>query len=244
MHIPCLRLQPRERGRARTAIKPASLVALYQVLQPKLHTSHLLLTMRHKYKFCSGHAAPRTDLNLLPIFSLATALIDGIRTKKETQDYPRTMLNKLSKQQHLLLQELERTKRRLRAEISARERRTDGPSNDAPTTSPGHAGSWVNQRSDGADVGGRPSSSIFRSPSSQRSNKRASQPADGGRGPNAPGARFKRSRNNEACKSPTDSDAAGAEKQRAPKAEDSCRPSPATRIGMLPVMSSTGAYAT
>lgn len=166
--------------------------------------------------------------------------LDVVRTKQEGQDYSRTMLNKLSKQQHLLLQELERTKRRLRAEISARERRTDSPKDAPPTTtSPGHFASWSNQHSDGAGAGGRPSSFTLLSPSSQRRNKRASQATDGGRGPNAPGARFKRSRN-EGCRSPVESDTAGAERPRVIQTEESCRPSPTTRIGMLPVMSSTG----
>lgn len=158
---------------------------------------------------------------------------------QEDQDYSRTMLNKLSKQQHLLLQELERTKRRLREEIWAREGRTGIPGAARPT-SPDPLDSWPRQQAHGS-AGARLPSTALDSPSNYRSKKR-SQAADGGRGQHTSGgASLKRSRS-EAGIRPTEIDVEGehVERARATRPEESHRLSPSTRIDMLPVMSSTG----
>lgn len=152
------------------------------------------------------------------------------------------MLNKLSKQQQLLLQELERTKRRLREEIWAREGRTATTDNAPPTDAPDPLTLWSNHHTRDANYGR--SANALISPSSYQSNKRSSQVTDGGRGPNASGgARLKRSRI-EAGMSPVESRAEGIERLRALKLEEKSQAPPSTRIDMLPVMSSTGESAT
>lgn len=152
------------------------------------------------------------------------------------------MLYKLSKQQHLLLQELERTKRRLREEIWAREGRPGASDVARPTNPPDLLSSWPHKQTRGS---ARIPTTMLNSPSTYRSKKRSSQVTDGGRGPqNSGGTRLKRSRN-EGCISPTDSGVEGVsvERARATKPEESNRPSPSARIDMLPVMSSTGEQA-
>lgn len=160
---------------------------------------------------------------------------------QEDPEYSRTMLNKLSKQQHLLLQELERTKRRLREEIWAREGRTGASDAARPTTPPDQLASWPHRQTHGGTCASLPGTAL-NSPSSYRSKKR-SQATDGGREPHASGsARLKRSRS-EAGINPVDIDdteGVHVERARATKPEESNRPSPSTRIDMLPVMSSTG----
>lgn len=152
------------------------------------------------------------------------------------------MLNKLSKQQHLLLQELERTKRRLREEIWAREGRAGTSDAARPTNPPDPWESWPHQQSHGSACDNLPNTAL-NSPSSHRSKKRSSQVTDGGRGLHSSGggARLKRSRS-EAGIGPTDSDVEGVrvERARATKPEESSRPFPSTRIDMLPIMCSTG----
>lgn len=155
---------------------------------------------------------------------------------QEGPDSSRTMLNKLSKQQHLLLQELERTKRRLREEIWAREGRTATSDVARPTSPTEPSASWAHQQMHGSACARLPTTA-FNSPSSYRTKKRSSQVTDGGRGPHiSGGARLKRPRS-EAGICPTENDVEGV---HAMKPEESNRPSPSTRIDMLPVMSSTG----
>ncbi|CAN0490444.1 unnamed protein product, partial [Ectocarpus sp. 12 AP-2014] len=131
------------------------------------------------------------------------------------EDYSRTMLSKLSKQQHLVLRELERTKRRLREEVWAREEKTT--KHTAQPTDPGDPyTSWSSCQARGSNVT-RPSNIAPASPSKCSSNGRSAQMTGARAGPNArDGARLKRSRT-EAGMSPVGGGAAGADKARSMK---------------------------
>lgn len=140
------------------------------------------------------------------------------------------MLSKLSKQQHLLLRELERTKRQLREEIWKREGRTA----DALPADRDQAERPIRPRGVSRE---------------SKSNKALLSPTKGvihqsttmikGIGQGAvEGACLKRSRS-EAGMSCVENDTEGVDKAKAVKPEGG-RPTPCTRIDMLPVMSSTG----
>lgn len=189
----------------------------------------------------------------LPFLRLPTALslslfCAGDWAEQEEPEYPTMMLNKLSKQQQLLLQELERTKRRLREEIWAREGRTAIYTNNnaLPTDPADPLALWSNHHARGADFGRSVhNANALVSPSSYQSNKRSSQVPDGRKGPNAPGgARLKRSRIEAGIVSPVENPTKeGTERfQAAMKSEEKSRAPPSTRIDMLPVMSSTGEW--
>lgn len=172
----------------------------------------------------------------------------GAWAKQEEPGYPTMMLNKLSKQQQLLLQELERTKRRLREEIWAREGRTAANTNNnaLPTDPADPLALWSNYHARSADFGSKSANNAnaLVPPSSYQSNKRSSQVPDGRKGPHAPGgARLKRSRIEAGIVSPVENPdkKEGIERlQAAMKSEEKSRAPPSTRIDMLPVMSSTG----
>lgn len=144
-------------------------------------------------------------------------------------DVSSAMLSKLNKQQRLLLRELERTKRRLREEISARTERTTvaspTDSNPAAWSNKAHGDEWTSKDTLHA--------------AARLTNKKRSQitSAGGGR-QDAGGACLKRSRS-EAGMSSIERDAEGVERALTAKLYVA-RPSPATRIDMLPVMASTG----
>lgn len=169
---------------------------------------------------------------------------NGVRTEQENPHNSRTMLTKLTKQQHLLLQELGRTKRRLREEIWAREERTATDNTAQPIDSGDPLASWRNQ---GRDATIMPSKKALGSPSRCRNDKQSSRMADTRRDPNTRGgARLKRSRS-EAGMCPVEGDVGGAGRARAMHPEDNNRPSMgsspmtlSTRIDLLPVMCTTG----
>lgn len=165
----------------------------------------------------------------------------GACVEQEDPEYSRTMLSKLSKQQQLLLQELERTKRRLREEIWAREQRTATTSNALPADSADPLALWSNRHTHDPDHG-RYANNALGSPSSYQSNKRSSHLTNGGKGQNAAGgARLKRSRveaGMSLVENPTTTQ--GIERLGSMKPEEKSRAPPSTRIDMLPVMSSTG----
>lgn len=148
--------------------------------------------------------------------------------KQEEARVSRAMLSKLSKQQHLLLRELERTKRRLREEIHAREERRLIPPTDSDTIA--WTSQWIGNVETARDT--------LSSPAVCVGTKRfpIKNVVGGGRGPG--NASLKRSRS-EAGIGYVENDAEGIETARGPKPEVA-RPYPTTRIDMLPIMASTG----
>ena len=140
------------------------------------------------------------------------------------------MLNKLSKQQHLLLRELERTKRRLREEIWKREGRIA----DAPPADHYQAARSI--RSRGASRESKSNKALL-SPTRYESHQSPTIIKGAGRG-SAKGTCLKRSRS-EAGMSCVENDAEGVDKAKVVKPEGG-RHTPCTMIDMLPVMSSTG----
>lgn len=138
-------------------------------------------------------------------------------------------MSKLSKQQHFLLRELERTKRRLQEEIWAREARTA----IAPPINPESA-IWLNKPFDNGEV----LENVLPSTAGNVPDTHLPTTNVPGGRPGIRGTCLKRSRS-EAGMSSVEGDLDGIYREKAMQ-PGMLRPSPTTRIDMLPVMSSTG----
>ncbi|CAN0234981.1 unnamed protein product, partial [Scytosiphon promiscuus] len=164
------------------------------------------------------------------------------------EDLPpsRTMLTKFTKQQRLLLQELERTKRRLREEILAREERTANNVTVQPVDHGDPFSSWGNDQ--GRDPATRPSKNALYSPSRFRNGKQSPPLTDAMRDSGIKrGARLKRSRSEAGMGNAVEGDRGGAERTRAMNPEENKRSSlecpsksPSMGIDLLPIMCTTG----
>lgn len=173
------------------------------------------------------------------------AFTNWVRYEQENPQHSRTMLTKLTKQQHLLLQELERTKRRLREEIWAREERAATNKSAQPIDPGDPLALWRNNQ--GRDDVTRPSKDTLFSPSRSQKDKQPSRMAETRRDQNTKkGVRLKRSRS-EAGMGPVEGDVEGAARARGVDLEENSRPSMgcasknlSTRIDLLPVMCTTG----
>lgn len=178
---------------------------------------------------------------------LADWHVDVLLNAQENPQHSRTMLTKLTKQQHLLLQELERTKRRLREEVWAREEKTAADKTASPVDpADSLAVLWASRRARGCDSVAAASKKGMLSPSS-RNHKQLSRTTDGRRDPvPKEGPSLKRSWR-EAGMGPAEDEAEGERTTGAMDPAGNSRAStvspstsPLTRIDLLPVMSTTG----